>query len=36
MLKKMGVLFDFVVQKEGFYPKGGGIAKLKVQPVIFI
>jgi len=33
MLKRMGVLFDYQIQKEGFYPKGGGLVKLQVQPV---
>lgn len=33
MLKKMGVNFDYEVTKNGYYPKGGGTASLKVQPV---
>lgn len=36
MLKQMGCVLDFEIVKEGFYPKGGGIAKLQIQPVCFI
>ena len=35
LLRKMGVLFEYQIQKEGFYPKGGGLVKLQVQPVYF-
>lgn len=32
----MGVLFDFNVLREGYYPKGNGVAKLEIKPVKFV
>lgn len=29
----MGVLFDFKVLREGYFPKGNGVANLEIQPV---
>ena len=30
----MGAKFDFIFEKEGYYPRGGGIVKLVAESVI--
>uniref|UniRef100_A0A672G350 RNA 3'-terminal phosphate cyclase n=1 Tax=Salarias fasciatus TaxID=181472 RepID=A0A672G350_SALFA len=33
IVEKFGVQFDFDVVKRGFYPKGGGVVSVSVQPI---